>query len=79
MNWYQKNLKKHWKDTPTVRHLYHISPDRIGKLTPGLSVFHGVTGIYFSPTLKSSINDWMNYVATRRNSVTNSAAESPTP
>lgn len=74
MNWYDKNLKKHWKDYPKnpkdldrsqIVDLWHISPEKI-VVPSALSTFRGVAGIYFSPSYRSAIKDWSTWVANKK-------------
>ena len=70
-NWYDKNLKKHWKDYGAkdygnkILNMWHISPEKI-VYPAAKSSFEGVAGMYFSPTYKSLIFDWAMYVAGKR-------------
>jgi hypothetical protein len=73
-NWYDQNLKKHWKDYPKgpkdlnrsqIVDLWHISPEKI-VVPSALSTFRGVNGIYFSPSYKSAIKDWSTWVANKK-------------
>ena len=69
MGWYNKNLKKHWKDYGNNRKvlipMWHISPDKIS-MPSATSSFSGVSGLYFSPTFSSLIKDWAFYVFNKK-------------
>ena len=68
MNWYKE--AKH--DSKTRRHdkgsipLWHVSPDRLSRLSPRSS-FRGQPGLYLSPSYKSAIRDWAPYVKGKKN------------
>jgi len=69
MGWYNKNLKKHWKDygrnEKVLIPLWHISPDKVS-VPSAKSTFGGVSGLYFSPTFYSLIKDWAFYVLKKK-------------
>lgn len=70
-SWYDKNLKKHWKDYGAkdygheILNLWHISPEKI-VFPSAKSSFQGVAGAYFSPSYKSLLSDWAMYVAGKK-------------
>lgn len=66
MNWYKKaKLEKHsgktHRDDKSNVILWHVSPKRLSSLRP-LSKFRNSTGLFFSPSYRSIINDWSSYV-----------------
>jgi len=66
-NWYQENLKKHWKDYSkrVLMSLWHCSPDKITSPS-AKSVFKGINGIYFSPSYNGAVRDWANWVRDKK-------------
>lgn len=67
MDWYKKakrpgKTKRHDRSTIT---LYHVSPDRLNRLSPR-STFNNTAGAYVSPSYKSIIRDWMWYVKNKK-------------
>jgi len=58
---YSQRYNKHWKDSNQFIKLYHVSPEKLWKLSPE-SDFFGYKGLYFSPTYRSTFADWVPYV-----------------
>lgn len=66
MSWLRRaNRPKHPKDTKQI-FLWHISPERLTNLSPrsrlGSLNIPVQSGLYFSPSYNSLIQDWMPYV-----------------
>jgi len=70
MSWLSKICGKHWKDKKWVT-LWHLSPDRHNVLMPRSTLGKGEysrTGLYFTESFYSLLNDWMGFVAGKKKS-----------
>lgn len=70
MSWLSRICGKHWKDQKLVT-LWHLSPDRHNILKPRSTLGKGDysrTGLYFTESFYSLLNDWMAFVASKKNS-----------
>lgn len=72
MNWLQKTSwsPKHEKDKKNI-YLWHVSPDRHNVLKSRSRMGkedYSYQGLYFTPSFKSLLKDWMSYVAAKKNS-----------
>jgi len=70
MNWFQKISwrGKHQKDKKNI-YLWHISPDRHNVLKPRSRMGkedYSYTGLYFTPSFKSLLQDWMSYISGKK-------------
>jgi len=54
-----------YRDRKDVIKIYHVSQERLGAFS-GKSKMNGKSGVFFSPSYKSLIEDWMPYVKNKK-------------
>ena len=66
MSWYKQSWSgKTYRDDRSTKILYHVSPNRLTRLSPRSS-FMGVSGSYVTDSYKSIIQDWSYYVMNKK-------------